>query len=184
MKSIVSIGGKLALICAISATLLGFVNAATKGKIEENKKIELERALASVTSEGKAGEETSVADNKTVKGYYPVKNEDAAIIGYVLKLNGIGYGGDMGILANFSKEGEVKAVVLMDNQETPGLGKAAEKPEYMKKFIGSGGGSAVPVRKDQLPSSEADSISGATITFIGVAKALEYGSGFAKQLPK
>ena len=88
----------------------------------------------------------------------------------------------MNILANYSSDGEVTAVVLMENQETPGLGKKAEKPEYMDKFIGTGGGAGdVPVRKGQLPQGEADAITGATVTFIGIAKALHTGSAFVKE---
>ena len=36
----------------------------------------------------------------------------------------------------------------------------------------------MPVRKDMLEQSEAEAITGATITFMGVAKALDEGSHF------
>ncbi len=69
----------------------------------------------------------------------------------------------------------------MDNQETPGLGKEAENPEYMKKYIGTGEDSPVPVRKSQLSQEDADAITGASITFMGIGKALASASDYAKK---
>lgn len=182
MKSIFAIGGKLAVICAVAAIILGFVNSVTEPKIELNRKLELERALSAVAGSAQVGEEVPVDPEGSVFSFFPVLGTDGGSTGYILRLIGLGYGGDMEILANYSPEGDVTAVVLMENQETPGLGKKAEKPEYMDKFIGTGGGDgSVPVRKDQLPQAEADSITGATVTFIGIAKALQAGSVFVKE---
>jgi len=182
MKSIFAIGGKLAIICAVAAIILGFVNSVTEPKIELNRKLELERALASVAGNAEVGEETVVDAEGAVYSFFPVTGPDGSTSGYILRLVGLGYGGDMNILANYAPDGEVAAVVLMENQETPGLGKKAEKPDYMNKFIGTGGGTGdVPVRKDQLSQGEADAITGATVTFIGIAKALHTGSAFVKE---
>ncbi len=179
MKGIIFIGGKLAIICAVAAIVLGFTNSVTEPAIELNKKRELERALNTVVKQGTAGDEVPVEEHRIVRGYYPVSSDDGEIIGYALRLVGMGYGGDMNMLANFHTSGEVLAVVLMDNLETPGLGKKAEKPEYMEKFIGTGTPDRkVPTRKDNLSQYQADAITGATVTFIGVAKALEAGSSF------
>jgi electron transport complex protein RnfG len=95
---------------------------------------------------------------------------------------GNGYGGEMAILAGYTEEGEIFAVQMMENSETPGLGKEAEKAEYMQKYIGTGTEKPVPVRKDMLSQEEADAVTGATITFIGVAKALVEGSDFVDKL--
>jgi electron transport complex protein RnfG len=103
-------------------------------------------------------------------------------VGSLLELIGSGYGGDLKILARYDRTGEIRAVKLMEDEETPGLGKKAESPAYMDKFIGTGAaGNPVPVRKDMLPTSEADAITGATITFLGVSKALAEGARFARQ---
>ena len=52
----------------------------------------------------------------------------------------------------------------------------------MEKFIGRGGDEPIPVQKDQLPQEQSDAITGATITFIGIANALDTGAQFVKQL--
>jgi electron transport complex protein RnfG len=71
---------------------------------------------------------------------------------------------------------------LLANAETPGLGKKAESPSYMEKFQDTGSEQSVPVKKDELEKADADSISGATVTFSGIAKTIAYGSDFVKSL--
>ncbi len=181
MKNILVIGLKLTLICAVSALCLGLVNAATAPRIENLKALALQEALSVVNKDGKPGTEV-IIDDPVVKGYYPVVLDSGEKGSYILTLKGDGYAGDLKILANFEKTGKVIACVLMDNQETPGLGKEAEKVEYMNKYIGTGGEKPVPVKKGQLSPEDADAIGGATITFTGIAKALEYGSGFVKKI--
>jgi electron transport complex protein RnfG len=173
-------GFKLALICAVATLALGFVNTLTEPEIAKIKEMELKKALASVLKGGEAGAAVNVEDNIFVKEVYPIISgpENG---GFVLKLTGSGYGGDMDILAGIKNDGEVFASVLMANLETPGLGKKAEKAEYMLKFLGHGSCVPVPVRKTELESKDADAVTGATITFLGIAKALEAGSDYIRK---
>jgi len=51
----------------------------------------------------------------------------------------------------------------------------------MEKFLGSGSSeNPVPVRKDMLKPSDADAITGATITFLGISKALADAAAYAR----
>lgn len=177
MKSIFLTGGKLFLICTVAALTLGIINAITEPVIAARKVLELNKALNSLTGELKAAEGVAVKGEAVVKVYYPVLR-DGKIDSYILELTGSGYGGDMKILSRYKLNGEIISVKLMDNLETPGLGKKAENPKYMKKFIGAGSSNPVPVLKSMLEQTEAEAITGATITFIGVAKALDQGSSF------
>ena len=181
MKNIIVIGLKLTIICAVAALCLGMVNAVTAPKIAELKKAALADALNVVNKTGIPGEEV-ITEDKTVKGYYPVKLDNGELKGYILTLKGDGYAGDLKIIANYEKNGKLISSVLMDNQETPGLGKEAEKIEYMDKYKGFGEDSPIPSKKSQLSASDADAIGGATITFAAIGKALDYGSGYVKKL--
>ncbi|MBN2051014.1 MAG: FMN-binding protein [Spirochaetales bacterium] len=178
MKTIFLTGGKLALICAVAAVALGFVNSVTAPKIEEINKQNLEKALKVVVPEGQPGDEVAVGQG-AVASYYPVTRE-GIISGYILRLTGTGYGGNMNILAGYDLEGRVTAAVLMENEETPGLGKEAENQKYMEKYRGKGGKEPVPVSKKDLPAEAAESISGATVTFSGIGRALSEGSTYVK----
>ncbi len=181
MRTIVVTGAKLFLICAVAAVTLGAINAVTEPVIIQRKILELKQALEELTPDARTGEAIPVSGNATVKQAYPVLSS-GAVSGYVLQLTGQGYGGDMKILARFASDGTIRAAKLMDNLETPGLGKKAENPRYMDKFIGTGGpDKPVPVRKDMLDRAQADAVTGATITFLGVSKALAEGAQFVRE---
>jgi electron transport complex protein RnfG len=180
---LVLIGGKLAVICAVAAVVLGLVNAVTAPAIVENRERALAEGLAAITSQSglsgpAVGDPVPVAEGAVA---YPITS-GAEVSGYVMQLTGTGYGGDMQLLAGYYPDGELFAAQLMENQETPGLGKKAETAAYMQKFIGSGATIPVPVSKSDLPASEADAITGATITFIGVGRALSDGSDQVRAL--
>ncbi len=179
MKNTLITGGKLAIICGIAAIVLGFVNAVTEPVIIENQKEELRGAIEAVAGATPVEEKTNVSGKAGIEYYYQMGGPEG---GSIVKLVGTGYGGDMHILAGYYPNGEIFSVVLMENQETPGLGKKAESPEYMKKFIGTGGEEPVPVLKGQLSQAEADAITGATITFVGIAQALQKGAEFVQDM--
>ena len=117
-----------------------------------------------------------------VMAYYPVE-QNGKITGYALDIKGSGYGGDMKIIAGYNTDGSIKNVKLLDNSETPGLGKKAEIKGYMDKFTGTGAEEPVPVIKNMLKDQkDVDAVTGATITFMAVADALRAGSEFVKTI--
>jgi electron transport complex protein RnfG len=177
-------GGKLFAICTAAAIILGLVNAVTQPAIRQRKVLELQQALARLTPAGaRVGEGVAVSDQPVVRAYYPV-SVPGRPGGAILELKADGYGGEMKLLARYGNDGEIQDALLMDNAETPGLGKKAETAAYMRKFLGTGGaGRPVPVRKEMLPAREADAVTGATITFIAVARALQDGSRFVRERP-
>jgi Na+-translocating ferredoxin:NAD+ oxidoreductase RnfG subunit len=122
-------------------------------------------------------------ENKdAVKAYYPVEQNER-VIAYVLEILGSGFGGEMKIIACFAPDGSIRQVRLLDNNETTGLGKKAELAPYINKFIGTGGNIPIPATKDMLRKQEdLDAVTGATITFMGIADALRAGSHFVKRL--
>jgi Na+-translocating ferredoxin:NAD+ oxidoreductase subunit G len=182
MNDFLKIGSKLALICAVAALSLGIVNAVTETRIEYRKAQRLQETLAAVSFEGEPGDRIEVDGSKHVSAYYPLVNSAGRTIGYILVLSGEGYGGEMLILAGYTPKGRIRSARLMENDETPGLGKEAERPEYMEMFIDTGADVPVPTRKSRLSPSDADAVTGASITFQGIAGALATGSEFIRSL--
>ncbi|MBN2626509.1 MAG: FMN-binding protein [Spirochaetales bacterium] len=169
---------RLAVICSVAALLLGFVNSLTAPQIEQHKKEELQRALNELVVSGEAGEAEAL-DNILVSARYPI-TDGGDLTGYILALNGSGYGGEMKLLASYSLDGTLLKAILMENNETPGLGKKAEKSEYMDKFIGRGQeGNPIPTVKSML--EKPDAVGGSTITFTGVSRALAAGSDYIRE---
>ncbi|MBO7094218.1 MAG: FMN-binding protein [Spirochaetia bacterium] len=180
MKNIIIIAVKLAVICLVAAFVLGFVNGITAPQIAASKAQAELNALSVINKAGTIGERVE-GDGIMVNYYFPV-SDGGKVTNYILSLKNMGYGGDLVILANFKTNGEIIDAKLMEDAETPGLGKKAENPAYMDKFKGTGADKPVPVKKTMLESADADAVTGATITFTGLSKALEYGSEFAKKL--
>jgi electron transport complex protein RnfG len=184
MQKLVAIGGRLAIICTVAALVLALVNAITAPVIEENREEALAEALRRIVGDAEVGDRTPVPEeqNAVVNAYYAVGGNGESAGSYVVELTGQGYGGDMRILAGIRADGEVFSAVLMQNAETPGLGKEAENPGYMEgKFIGTGDDEPVPTTKSDLPPEEAEAVSGSTITFMGIADALAAGSRFVEE---
>lgn len=167
----------------IAAVALALINSVTAPVIEEYQKELLLNALSAVSGSFAVSEESESADDEsgTVINYYELFQGDT-VSGYVLSLQAKGYGGSMELIAGFNLDGSLIHARLLGNAETPGLGKEAEKDSYMEKFRGTGSDSPIPVRKNQLIPAEADAISGATITFSAIAKALTTGSQFVKTM--
>ena len=180
MKNIIIIAVKLAIICLVAAFVLALVNGITAPQIAASKaQAELD-ALSVINKAGTIGERVE-GDGAGVNYYFPV-TDGGKVTNYIMSLTSMGYGGNLVILGNFKVNGEIIDAKLMEDSETPGLGKKAENAEYMNKFKGTGADKPVPVKKTMLEGSDADAVTGATITFTGVSKALEYGSEFAKKL--
>jgi len=180
MKNIIIIAVKLAVICLVAAFVLGFVNGITAPQIAASKAQAELNALSVINKTGTIGDRVE-GDGEGVNYYFPV-SDNGKVTNYIMSLKSMGYGGDLIILGNFKTNGEIIDAKLMEDAETPGLGKKAENAAYMTKFHGTGADKPVPVKKTMLDAADADAVTGATITFTGVSKALEYGSNFAKKL--
>jgi RnfABCDGE-type electron transport complex G subunit len=153
-KKILYVGFRLFAICAVASVTLGIVYVLTKTKIDENK-ISNERAVISeIAPDGIAGEETELREG-IVRSIIPIYDKphtnDAS--GYIVKLTAPGgYAGPIEIVALYKASGEFIDARVTESRETPGLGKKAEKSDYMRKFTGLGGSPAlaIPLTKQML----------------------------------
>lgn len=171
----------LTLICSVAAVLLAFVNKITEPVIAEYEKNVILNALKEVSCGYEIGEQKIIEGNASVEDYYEL-SENGMVKGYLLSLKGKGYGGELTVVASFDTEGKVMDAKLASNGETPGVGKKAENKGYMDKFIGKGTDVSIPTKKNMLTEKETAEVSGATMTFTGVSKALTAGSEFVKEL--
>jgi len=173
MKNDFIIALKLVAICFVSVLLLSFVNLITYKKISDNNvKVEND-TNKKLFSDGKTFEKKyfkSGAFNSTNEYYYIVKNSNKRHIGYTVVVICAGYGGEMKVMFATDNNYKLLNMKLLNNSETPGIGKSAEKDNYMKKFIGTNTSSSpFPYKKSMLSKEDSDSVTGATITFNGIA---------------
>ncbi|MBN2653421.1 MAG: FMN-binding protein [Spirochaetales bacterium] len=179
----------LTIIVLVSVGLLAFVDSITKEKIEQNMTADCNLNLESVIPAGMQISKRFDSENldkikndKKIDAIITLVDSESQIVGCVLELRGRGYNGNLQIFCSYDIAGEVLLATLGQNDETAGIGKKAEEDGYMDMFIGSGNSKLVPVSKTMLPSEEANAISGATITFVGVSQVIAYGSELVKGL--
>lgn len=182
MNQITKVGITLALIAALAATSLALVNALTEPKIAAYEKSVIANALLEVAGGYALGDTLSTPTTEHISSVQTLLDEGGALVGYILQIDGVGYGGAMNVMSSYTTDGTIIDAQLLANSETPGLGKKAEESSYMDKFREKGGKTPIPLKKDQLNKEQADSVGGSTVTFNGVAKALSWGSEFVKGL--
>jgi electron transport complex protein RnfG len=168
-------------ICAVCAFALALTNTITAPVIAQAEAENRIRALEAVSGGFEIGIQNDVSGHNFVT-YTIDLLQDGEIAGYIIGLRTSGYGGQMLMVASYDKEGGMLFAQLLSHSETPGLGKKAEEPSYMDKFKGTGSNRAVPTSKDQLSSSDAQAVSGSSITFTAIARAIAAGSEFVKSL--
>lgn len=168
----------LFLICAFFAFLLALVNKFTSPVIQRNAEKTRLLGLNEVVLNGKidtSRDEVIVSDNAVVSSYCYVVNDDMEDVGYVLNLKGNGYGGSFTLLGFYDVYGLLVNAKLLENNETQGIGKRYEKPDNIALFSHY---DIVPTSKAELTDDDATIVSGASVTFQGLSKALTEGSDF------
>ena len=177
MSENLKIALKLTLICFIAVLLLSTVNICTQKKIAENENKVENLANKELFQQGAKFEKKEFKNpiiDKTKEYFYNVYNSQNAKIGYIISVMANGYGGEMKLMVALNNSLEIVNVKLLKNSETPGIGKNAEKSEYMKKFIGTNTKEKpLPQKKNDLSSEDSDSITGATITFNAIANGIK-----------
>lgn len=165
-------------ICAVCAFFLAAVNNVTSPVIAQHQAEEKAAALQPLAAGAQIGEEKPVEGDAVVTSAYAL---DGGKSGWILTLTGSGYGGAFQMLASYKPDGTLIGAKMLQDSETPGLGKRAEEDWYMAIFEGTGSdASPVPLDKNSLPKEQKDAVSGATVTYTGVTKALAYGADYVK----
>ncbi len=167
-------------ICAVSAFLLALTNSITAPVIEEMDHQSRLRALEAVSGGLEIGEQQSVIGVPYIDYMIPL-TKDGTVEGWILGLKSAGYGGEMTLVASYARDGAMQFAQLLGHSETPGLGKKAEESWYMEKFKNTGSSKPVPTSKAMLSDSDAQAISGSSVTFNAIAKAIAAGSDWAKR---
>lgn len=180
MSNIKIMALKLLSIAAVAAFVLGVVNAFTSPKIAQLEKEAKIAALGELIDSGNAEPESEkvVENSEYINSFFTVE-EGSETVGYIVNLTGKGYGGAMTIMASYNLDGSIIRAVLMNNGETPGFGKKFENPDVIAVFNGTGSDSN-PVPAFTYQVSDSDAVSSATISFMGISKALTAGSDFVK----
>lgn len=126
----------LFLLTAVTSVTLAYVNQITSPIIAENDKKTQDIARAEVLSDADSFTEVKLSEDIKQKAgaveAYKANNGS----GYVITVNTKGYSGIFPVMVGFKKDMTISKIKLLDNEETPGIGKKAEEEPFTSKFIG------------------------------------------------
>lgn len=160
----------LTVICLIVTALLAGTNALTKDTIELQAQEKAAQARSIVLPAAKSFEE------QTISGavYYIGKDESGETVGYTFTTAAKGYGGDVEVMTGVDSRTEgISGVNILSQEETPGLGANAVKPEFTSQYMQDINFDNFLVIKNQEPiEGEIEALTGSTITSQAVTDAV------------
>jgi len=156
----------LAVICLVSAAILGLVNKVTVGPIQANTEKTVQESLRTVmpidgdyedVTDQYSGDPVTVdvtGVSVPVKAVYKAAEE-----GYVVEtMSPNGFGGALDMMAGVDNDGNVTGIAIISHAETSGLGSKSTDPEWQAQFKGVNG--TIGVTKDGY---QINAITGSTI---------------------
>lgn len=159
----------LFLICVVVTAALAGTNALTADKIAALEAQNQAEAMARVLPADEYVQKTGSLDG-TETSYY-IARQGGQAIGAVYITAAKGYGGDVSVMTAIKADGAIAAVeILAADDETPGLGQNAMKPDFAAQFAGKSG--QVDVVKNGAAENQVNALTGATITSRAVADAV------------
>jgi len=213
MKNIIHYALVLFIITGIAGVGLYGVNVATKDRIEQTKKAALaDGQKIAFPGAVKFSEPKTFDVNGKNATYYDAFNSSDKEIGYVLRYGIMGYQSIVEVLTGITPDGTIKAIKVLSQEETPGLGAEVDtlpSSGTIWKKIGSmfsekkveknDGPPPIPAFQAQYSNKPItglkvvkektdeyiESISGATITSRAVTRAVrEPAEAFIKEILK
>lgn len=146
----------LSVICLIVSGLLAVTNSATAPIITANAKAAADEARIELLPDADSFTQVDYTDpDGIVTEVYKADNGAGFVISGAAK----GYGGELPVMIGITKDGAISMIKVMDNAETPGVGKKTQEASFTDQFKG----------KDAALDG-VSTISGATISSSAVLK--------------
>ena len=154
----------LFVICVCITALLAGTNKLTAAKIAQNAVEKEESSRQTVLPE---------AEEFKTEGDCAVGYKGGEVVGYVYVTSAKGYGGDVQIMTGITSEGSISGVVVLDHDETPGLGANCEKEDFRAQYLQSVPDNGFTVVKNQAAGNgQIEALTGATISSRAVTDAV------------
>lgn len=176
---IIRLGLILLTVTAITGLILGVVYEITAGPIKQTQARLKTEALAGALPEAESFELAELKDGASpmIKEVQAGK-KSGSTAGYCITVDSKGYAGPVEIVVGIADSGKLRAIRILNQSETPGLGAKAPAPAFSGQFDDKEVESLKVVKSPPTAPNEIQAISGATITSeavtSGVNAALEY----------
>lgn len=157
----------LTLVCVVAALVLGAVNQKTTPLIAAQKEKEEQGALKKVLRKADDFKTKQMNGKIYYEGY-----RSGWLVGYVIPVKAKGYSGDIEMMVGIDKEGTIKGLEILQQQETPGLGALCveikygeDEPWFTRQFRQK--------KIKDLDFKNIETITGATITSAAIVNAVK-----------
>ena len=128
----------LTIICFVVSGLLAVTHSITQPVIDANAKKEADASRIALLPEADAFTQVEYSDD-VVSEVWAADNG----AGYVITGSSKGYSGDVPVMVAINADGVIEAIQVMDNDETPGVGKKVMESSFADLFKGKTGSSEV-----------------------------------------
>lgn len=178
----------LVAICVLITAAVAGTNELTKDRIaqqqalkaEESRKIVLPGAESFTSVSGldqiaeEAGGSAAITAGESAQG----------LLGYVFETSAKGYGGDVKVMTGIYWDGKIAGVVILEHEETPGLGANAEKERFREQYVGldANAGDITVVRYQTPVGQQIEAMTGASITSRAVTAAVNEAVGLFQRI--
>ncbi len=179
MKEIVRFGFILMIVAIVAATALAAVYNVAKPRIDEQKRLQFDRALAAALPGSEKGFIEAVKKGDQVLFYRCfADSQKSNLLGYAFRVGSYGYSSEVSSLVGVDTTGIIMGLKVLSQAETPGLGTKIQEirygenePWFLRQFIGQ---SAMNVALDK-DGGKIVAITGATISSRAVTRSIIQG---------
>lgn len=174
------LGVLLLIITAFAGLLLGGAYAITKEPIAQQTIKTNTNAMKELINTADKFDKKDVKLTGNILEVNEAKRNNKTL-GYAIKVNSKGYGGNIEIMVGISNEGKIDGIKILSLSETPGLGANSTKPSFYGQYKGKSTKTPLAVTKSSnAKDNEIQAITGATITSKAVTKGVNEAVEFYK----
>ncbi len=123
----------LLTITVVAASLLAVVYDVTEEPIAQQE-IKAKNEAMQAVMEADSYEDIDLEDESVTSVTKAIQNDE--LIGYIVGVAPKGYSGNVNTMVGFELDGTVKAIEIVSQTETPGLGANCVNPEFKDQFKG------------------------------------------------
>ena len=162
IKYYLHIGLTLLVIAAVTATMLAFVNALTRGRIADNERAVMQDAMGRIFEECDGIKTVDKEYDSPVVAVYEVYKGDE-LLGRGVQVSPVGFKEAINMIVGVDGDGKCVGVEIISLSDTPGVGTKVKEKTFLEGFDGL----------DSQSIGTVELISGATISSTAVKKGVE-----------
>jgi len=163
----------MTLVCVVVTLLLATVNGVTRDRIAELA-VQADTAFKrTILPDAQVFTDLDVpAGHPDVSSVVEGTDASGAIAGHVVTAASRGYAGPVVVMVGFSPDGSILDVLVVEDDETPGLGKKVHEDAFLSAFDQKDATAVFSVKPDDFALTRIDAVAGATISSRAVSDAV------------